>query len=601
MCAQGRALRSESEERARMRTKYLPGPQIAQRPSASTFAALAAATACVISGCMGPIFRPQSPDSALTEEDVKLDPPSQSQLVSSVAHPFGMNYVKVENVALVTGLAGTGEDPAPSPQRAALLSEMNRRGIENPNEVLASPNTALVLTRAILRPGIQEGETIDVEVKTPSRSDTTSLRGGVLLETRLSEAAVLGGQVRKGHDAAIAQGAILVDPSADADNNKALATQGRVLSGGVALKSRKLGLVLDHAHQSYRTSQNAAKAVSDRFHTYVDGRRQGVATPKTDEFIEIAMHPRYRDNVARYMRVIRNVAINETPVQRLERLELLRDQLMDPVTAETAALRLEAIGDDGVPILKEGASSPNAEVQFYAAEALAYLDVTEAVAPLAKAATDEPAFRIAALAALGSMDEGSASEALFGMLEVKSAETRYGAFRALTVMEPDDPRIAGEKLGASSIGKFNYHRLNVAGPEMIHVTSSHRPEIVLFGSNHRFQLPLVLDAGQRILINGLHGDSIKVSRHSPGEPTQERIVSTNVDEVIRAVVDLGGEYPDVVQMLQQAKNAGSLSSRFRVNALPEPGREFDRDRQEPAGDEEAEPAEEGDKLAAVSK
>ena len=48
-------------------------------------------------------------------------------------------------------------------------------------------------------------------------------------------------------------------------------------------------------------------------------------------------------------------------------------------------------------------------------------------------------------------------------------------------------------------------------------------------------------------------------------------MSTNVDEVIRAIVDLGGDYPDVVQMLQQAKNSGALPSRFRVNALPEPG------------------------------
>ena len=51
-------------------------------------------------------------------------------------------------------------------------------------------------------------------------------------------------------------------------------------------------------------------------------------------------------------------------------------------------------------------------------------------------------------------------------------------------------------------------------------------------------------------------------------------MSTNVDEVIRAIVDLGGEYPDVVQMLQQAKAAGALTSRFREDALPEPGVEY---------------------------
>lgn len=530
-------------------------------------------------GCMGPIFRPQSPDAALTETDLKLDPPSQAQLVSAVAHPYGMNFVKVENVALVTGLAGTGEDPAPSPQRAALLSEMNRRGIDNPNEVLASPNTALVLVRAFLRPGMQEGDTLDVEVRTPTKSDTTTLRGGTLLETRLSEAAVLGGQLRYGHESVIAQGAILIDPSAGADKNSPLATQGRVLSGGVALKTRKIGLILDHDHQSIRLSQTVAKAVNDRFHTYVDGRRMGVATPKTDEYIDLVMHPRYKENVGRYMRVIRNIAMHETPVERLKRLELLRDQLLDPVTTETAALRLEAIGEESIDILKEGAKATDPEVQFYSAEALAYLDVTEAVAPLAKAIVDEQAFRLAALAALGSMKDGSAFEALYGMLGVKSAETRYGAFRALTLMEPDDPRIVGTKLGNKANAKFNYVTLDVEGPAMIHVTRSHRPEIVMFGKDHELRLPLVIDAGSRILVNGLRGGQITVSRFGPNEPTQERVVSTSVDEVIRAIVDLGGEYPDVVQMLQDAKTAGVLTSRFCEDALPEGGREFDRDQE----------------------
>jgi hypothetical protein len=81
------------------------------------------------------------------------------------------------------------------------------------------------------------------------------------------------------------------------------------------------------------------------------------------------------------------------------------------------------------------------------------------------------------------------------------------------------------------------------------------------------------------MVNGLNGSQFTISRFSPGEPTQQRIVSTNVDEVIRAVVALGGDYPDVVQMLQQAKNCGALTSRFRVNALPEPGRTVDREEQ----------------------
>jgi len=519
---------------------------------------------CVGTGCTGPILRPQSP-AANSDEENKSEP----FLVGNLAHPYGMKYVKLESVALVTGLSGTGDDPPPSSQRAALLGEMNRRDVEDPNHVLASTNTALVLVRAFLRPGIQAGDRFDVEVKAPTRSNTTSLRGGKLLETRLSETALLGEQIRKGHLMAVAQGAVLVDPSADNDKDSAIARRGRVLGGGVVTKSRNLGLVLDQKHQSIRISQSLGKAINRRFHSYTGGRRQGVATPKNDEFVELLVHPRYKDNVGRFMRVVRNIVIEESAGELLARLKMLDRQLLDPVTSSTAAVRLEAIGgDQAIEILSAGLETEDPEVRFYAAEALAYLDVTEAVAPLVLASREEPAFRANALAALSAMDDGAAYDSLRSLLGVKSAETRYGAFRAIWAMSPNDLLTRGEDMS----GMFTYHVLDVPGTPMIHATSSHRPEIVLFGKDHQFKLPLVLDAGPRILINGLSGGKVKVSRF--GETTQQRVVSSDVDAVIRAVVELGGAYPDVVQMLQQSKETGALASRFRVNALPETGREL---------------------------
>jgi hypothetical protein len=334
-----------------------------------------------------------------------------------------------------------------------------------------------------------------------------------------------------------------------------------------------LGLVIDTEKQSVRLSQQLGKAINHRFHTYIDGRQSGIATPKTDEFIELELHPRYKDNVGRFMRVIRNLAIREIPAARQARLMLLENQLLDPLTTAIAAVRLEAIGDDqAIEILKKGLRAEDPEIRFYSAEALAYLDVTEAVQPLGQVARDEPALRVNALAALSAMDDAAAYETLRKLLNTKSAETRYGAFRALWTMSPNDPVVHGEMLG----DQFSYHLLDVEGPGMIHVTRSHRAEVVLFGRDHAFQLPLVADAGKHILVNGLSGAQITISRFRAGEPTQQRVVSTNVDEVIRAIVDLGGSYPDVVQLLQQANENGSLASRFRVDALPETGRQFAR-------------------------
>ncbi|MEM9187224.1 MAG: flagellar basal body P-ring protein FlgI [Planctomycetota bacterium] len=515
-------------------------------------------------GCTRSWLRPDLDTSAL-EEATRED----SNLISRYTHPYGLNYVQVQSVALVTGLDGTGGDPPPTPQRAALLDEMKRHDVHHPNELLAKDSTALAVVTGYLRPGAQRGDNFDVEVRVPSRSDATSLRDGWLMPARLSEHAVLGQQVRTGHVLAEAEGAVLVDPSADED--EALATRGRVLSGGLVRKDRPLGLIISGQSKSVRLAKEIAAAVNERFSTKVDGRRTGVATPKTDEFVELRIDPRYKDNISRFTKVVRNIAIRESAGERQARLGRLALQLMDPLTAATAAVRLEAIGgEQAVEALKRGAKQSDAEVRFYAAEALAYLDETAAVEPLTEAARDEPAFRVNALAALSAMNDYVAYEALRSLLDVRSAETRYGAFRALWSMTPDDALVAGERLG----GKFSYHLLDLGSTPMIHVTQSFRPEIVVFGGDQRFQLPMVLDAGKNILVNGMTGSQITVSRFSAGQPTQKRVVSTSVDAVIRAIVELGGTYPDVVQALQQAKQDGALLTSLRVDALPEAGRTY---------------------------
>ena len=65
---------------------------------------------------------------------------------------------------------------------------------------------------------------------------------------------------------------------------------------------------------------------------------------------------------------------------------------------------------------------------------------------LAEAAKSEPAFRAAALAALGALNDVHAADALHDLFDVHSAETRYGAFRALWAMNEHDPQLRGEHL-----------------------------------------------------------------------------------------------------------------------------------------------------------
>ncbi|REK18678.1 MAG: hypothetical protein DWQ37_03845 [Planctomycetota bacterium] len=519
--------------------------------------------AIALFGCAAPNLRSQSPEefSGVLE--------SKTRLVGEVARPFGDRYVPVESVALVTNLDATGEDPAPSPQRSALYHELQTIGVQHPNQLLASPSTSLVLVRGFLPPGVRKGDSFDLEVHVPSHSETTSLRGGWLMETRLTEMAVLGGAIRQGHTWGLGEGPLLVDPSAEGEKDRALLVRGRVLGGGKATRSRDIGLFIAPEDKSVQLAARIGQAINRRFHLFSRGIKQGAAKPVSDERIDLKIHPRYKDNIARYVRVVRSIPLQETPAEQSLRIGLLERQLLDPITAATAALRLEAIGQESVSALVTGTESTDPEVRFYAAEALAYLDDNRAAAPLARAAREEPAFRAYALAALSSMADVSARDELVGLLEVQSSETRYGAFRALWAMNRADPLVRGESLG----GEFGYHVLGTTGPPMIHVTRSHRPEIVVFGHEQTLSTPFVLEAGKSILIKGT-GNRVTVSKFAVGVPDQKRVVGTKVDEVIRAIVELGGTYPDVVQALGHAKSTGALAARFEVDSLPAGGREY---------------------------
>jgi flagellar basal body P-ring protein FlgI len=509
--------------------------------------------------------------------------PPQPQLVGDLAVPFGLYPVSLEAVSLVVGLPGTGSDPEPSPQRAMLLDEMHRRGVKDCNELLASRNVALVLVRGILPPGIQKGDRFDVELHVPNRSETASLRGGTLLETPMCDMAMIDNRRFNGKIRGVAQGPVLVDPSATEKSDRVLLGRGRVLGGGVARESRSLGLLLkcgdetqmttEQLRDATVTSARVANAINRRFHAYQKGIKVGAATAKTGKYIDLAVDPRYKDNIDRYMQVVRAIALEESAAETSQRIVTLEGQLSDPATAARAALQLEAIGTLAVPALLKGIKCSEREVRFCSAEALAYLDRAEAAEPLAEVARQEPAFRALALAALAAMDEMAASDQLRQLLEVPSVETRYGAFRALWTLNPKDPLVQGERLG----GQFSYHILDVKGPPLVHVTRNRRAEVVLFGREQRFLTPLAsINAGPRIMVTSSGPDTLSVSRFAPNEPDQKRIVSTRLDDVIRAIVAVGGTYPDVVQALQEAKAGGALQGRFEVDAVPETGRVYDR-------------------------
>ena len=549
------------------------------------------------------MLRSQSPDKSDEEaenlKDLK-DDEKDKEFETKVETPFvgnfasfaGLNYVVLQGVGLVVGLDGTGGDPPPSVYREVLADDMRRRGIDDPETILRSRDTALVIIQALLPPTIRKGEAFDVDVRVPDGDTTTSLNGGRLLETELSEAAIVPGQgVMKGHILAKAKGSILITTGEGKSENTGLKVRGKILGGGTSKKDRDLRVQLRSDYRSVRQSKRIADKIGQRFFAYNEsGLREPLAKALTDQTIELKVYSRYKDNYPRYLQVIRNIAFRESQVARHVRMEKLKSQLLDPDLTETAALQLEAIGIEAIPILKTGLKHPDSLVQFNSAMALAYLGQADAVPVLGEAAVNERAFRVYALAALSTIDAGETHLLLRKLTNaqidasgksIDSAELRYGAFRALWTLDKRDPYLGGEAMKEPNADReiFALHTLpnTDKGEPIIHLTQHRRSEIVLFGEDQEFKTPMAVRAGNHILVTAQPGkDRIVLSKYQAGQPDKRKEVSPRVADVIRTAVEFGASYPDIAQMLLQAAKQQNLTGHIEIDALPQGGREFVR-------------------------
>jgi hypothetical protein len=534
-------------------------------------------------GCNYPLIRSQSPESEDLAYLAEDEPDDGVELIGDTTISLGLRPLKIEGVALVNGLDNTGSDPGPSAFRNALVGEMQSYEVKNPEKLLQSPTNSLVIVRGYLPAGVEKGDNFDVEVVIPPKSKTSSLRGGYLMRCRLREMRIIDNSIHSGNVAGLAQGSVIVESVFGGVDDEVMETRGRVMGGGQSQITRPLGLAV-RGESSVRQAAAIGAAINARFHRSDRGGQSGVATPKRDNYIELAVHPRYKHYIGRYVSVIGAIAIHETPGERVVRIESLQRRLLEPTTSCRAALQLEAIGDDAVHILLTGLESSSPEVRFYAAEALAYLDREEAASVLAWEANHVSAFRWQALTALAAMDHVAAYESLNELLHVPSAETRYGAFRALRTRNAADPLVRGESLG----GGFAYHVISSDGPAMIHLSKIQRPEIVLFGQHQPLVPPAFLCAGKDIMVKGLADGRLRLTRFASGDKEdQQETCEADVDQLVRSIVRLGGGYPEVVQALLEARQGGYLDSKVVVNAIAT-GRKHHRDAELPEnGDEES--------------
>ncbi len=526
-----------------------------------------AVPALTFTGCKNFTERAQSPDNQILR--LTDDKKSVTKYIGDQCGIWGLRPAKIEGIGLAVNLKETGSNPKPSGQREYLFGELDSKsGESNIESVLAGRDTEMVLLKGILPPGIRKGENFDIEIRTMPNSDATSIENGMILQTRLRPMAQLGRSVKQGHVNAFAKGRVLVDSLFESRTDQANQMHGYILGGGVAMEDRPIGLSVRGEDVPPKTSTMISRAINNRF-THIDSSgHRGVAEPKTDRNIELIVPEAYKHNIGRYMQVVTNLAHSESATQRMVRIEKLTQQMVDPTKSGLTSLRLEGLGNDGLPALKRALRHTDLEVKFYAAQALAYMGETDGVDHLKFVAKTEPAFRWHALTALASLEDVEAGAALADLVHVKSAETRYGAFRAIRARSPHDPLVAGQWQG-----DFFLHRVPSETQGMMHFSRSKRPEIVIFGEDQTVGDDFLhVESGMTVKSTGT--GRVTVSRYRADKKVERLECSNNIGDVIEMLTKAGFGYGDLLKVFRNAKNSNSLNSRLVVNAVPKLGRSY---------------------------
>ncbi len=529
-----------------------------------------------LAGCTHAQPRAQSED-----ESDRADRESAAvRTIGDITTVANADVIPVTGVGLVTGLEDTGGGVPPGPERSSLEDYLRKRGVENIQELFNSKTTSLVRVDARIPAGARKNDPVDISISVTDTSRTTSLRGGTLEEcvlynfdtTRNLSAAVSAATghdsgnrpdtVVRGHSLVKAEGPVMAGVAGD-DGRDPSQKRGVVWGGGrFAGPSRTFVLQINPEHQYARVSMRIAERITETFHG-PGAAANDVAVAPSKNYVSLTVPGPYRLNIARFLRVVRLIPLNEAPPADGAYVKKLVRQLLDPPTTITAALRLEALGPPSIPALKVGLNSDVPLVRFAAAEALAYLGSPACGEELAKQVAEQPFVQAFALTALASLNEAVCRVKLEELLAAPAPETRYGALHALRARDEHDPAVAGEKLGT-----YWLHEIGKGAPQ-VHYSTYNRPEIVLFGDPPRLVAPLSLLAGPEFTVRAEDGtNTCVVSRFTTRQGKQSKECPLEVAAVLRAMAELGGNYADAVELVRQADASRGLNCVVKADPLP---------------------------------
>jgi len=384
----------------------------------------------------------------------------------------------------------------------------------------------------------------------------------------------LGGKIRESFERAKAEGSLVTLAQYTGRQDQVAKVEAVVVGGARLLRGRDLGLGIHSDFADALTMAAVVPAINGRF-TYFNGSKQlGVATPLSDDYIELQIPPRYEADPYHYVNVVQHIHFKETPEQLTQRLASLSQELQSPETARDACWALEAIGEPAKDALAGGLAHPESEVRFYCAHSLAYLGDRRSVPILTELATTDETFRAQCLHALASMDSYQAEEALKSLLSLGDPETRYGAVRALRRRNPRDPLIMGSEM--SRVGSLL--EIPSSGQDFVAISMVDIPEIVFFGQVPQLNIPAFYNVNPSLLVQPSGPNEVTISRFLPGSDDLVVVCSSDLRNVLEGIAQVGGGYGDWVSFVRECQEKQLMDTLVVMNPIPDQGRAYEGSR-----------------------
>ena len=433
----------------------------------------------------------------------------------------GYGAALANGYGIMVNLNGTGSSDIPVPVRTMLEQEAAKRledtRIDAPDrpkidELLNSPNTAVVIVEGLIPAGATRGTHFDLLVRSLPGTSTTSLEGGVLWTTklRIQPMDAKPGQVLD--PVGVGRGDMFINPFAVAikgENGESHTSvnklTGRILNGGTMTVNMQLFLHL--RTPNFSRSRSISDAINARFPIE---REQLMATAvpmhgQSDERIRITVPPSWYGRSPEFIEILMNTPIFQAGGPA--RADALRRWVREnPVDAPSVAWGFVAIGKRALPAIEKLYHYPELAPRLAALKAGAKLGDPLVLPDLEEIARDDGnEFQEEAIQLLADLPPNPRSLTILrDLLNNENRTIQIAAFEGLR--KNNDPLIQKQIIGPNA--KFDLYAVPSDRP-MVYIHQQGEPLVVLFGRSLKIKVPLLASAW---------GSSFMVMNEDPDEP-----------------------------------------------------------------------------------